>query len=926
MTLTADPPVERPGDWLPVASEPRLPGWRLAARLAWREVVRRKARTALVVLLIATPAAAMTLAAAVYRTNADSERLATVRGPADVVIDGQFAGADTLDGRSGMPTEAELAEAGVPEGSDVIGYLMMHAMVTPAEPPRESTVSVGDRLWVTFSDAPVGDPKWASLVQVVDGRAPTEDGEMLVGPDVATALGVEVGDSVSLERPSGTWTVVGIGRWTSDYWRQLMIVPGFDHDRVSPAERTYEVLLDLPEGTPRDEVAGTADRLGGTVAGELPFWERTDDPAELTLGWVLGAMAFLVFGIVVAAAFATSARKQLLTVGQLSANGASSRLVTRVLSWQGLWSGLLGGTVGAVLALASLPLLRETAQVRLFHSGVGWTVRPFDVVVVIATATGAGLLAALVPSRSLARTSVLSALAGRRPVKDVPRWLLPLGGGLLLGGTGLMTLALLAGRDHTDSTPFAIAAVLGGGAIAVGTCCVSPWVVQHFARLAPHVPLAGRLALRSLARSRGRSAAVISAIAVTVGLATAAVGAVEYAINDRLDGDGYLPRDTVVLRLEHERLVGALSPEQLAAFEEHAVDGLWPEFTVDIPPLSDVEVPDDVVDWIDEHLPGARIDPVEFAVAPGGEVTVTEGFWEGEGELVAVASDTTFRAGSWPDSAREQFEDVGWAELVPAVDETAATWPDEPWSPLTALAPPETIAAEGAPWGGMFATLIERDMAEQAGYDVVTLGAVITTPEPLTAEQRDQLSELYELLNPDVYHGPNSPFIEPGDEPAPDAATVPTAGPFEYWFVDYQWVDATSERDLWIARGLALAAAVVLTGIVVAIGLALTAADNKAERDVFAVVGARPSSLRRMAAWNAATMSLIGIAIGVPVGFLPAWFVVGATKESGRSLPFPWQFVGALVAIVPAVMLLTAWAGSAVAARWAGQPTPRRAD
>jgi len=223
----------------------------------------------------------------------------------------------------------------------------------------------------------------------------------------------------------------------------------------------------------------------------------------------------------------------------------------------------------------------------------------------------------------------------------------------------------------------------------------------------------------------------------------------------------------------------------------------------------------------------------------------------------------------------------------------------------------------------MFAALIDREVAEQAGYDVVTLGAVITTPEPLTAEQRDEMRELPELLNPDTYLGSGSPFIEPGDDPPADSPAVPPVG---YWFTDYQWVDANAERDLWVARGLALAAAVVLAGIVVAVGLALAAADNKAERDVFAVVGARPSSLRRMAAWNAATMSLIGILIGVPVGFLPAWFVVGATNDSTRDLPFPWLFVAALVAIVPLVMLLTAWAGSAVAARWGPQPTPRRVD
>lgn len=73
------------------------------------------------------------------------------------------------------------------------------------------------------------------------------------------------------------------------------------------------------------------------------------------------------------------------------------------------------------------------------------------------------------------------------------------------------------------------------------------------------------------------------------------------------------------------------------------------------------------------------------------------------------------------------------------------------------------------------------------------------------------------------------------------------------WRMTYEYVDYDGMRNLWITRIAAFGAALLLVGIVVAIGLALAAADNKAERNVFAIVGARPSSLRRMAASNAAT-------------------------------------------------------------------------
>ena len=70
-------------------------------------------------------------------------------------------------------------------------------------------------------------------------------------------------------------------------------------------------------------------------------------------------VALAIVGVVIAGAFAVGARRQLVTLGQLSANGADEHLLRRTLSFQGLWSGVLGGAAGVaggVVLLARVPL------------------------------------------------------------------------------------------------------------------------------------------------------------------------------------------------------------------------------------------------------------------------------------------------------------------------------------------------------------------------------------------------------------------------------------------------------------------------------------------------------------------------------------------------------------------------------------------
>jgi ABC-type antimicrobial peptide transport system permease subunit len=133
-----------------------------------------------------------------------------------------------------------------------------------------------------------------------------------------------------------------------------------------------------------------------------------------------------------------------------------------------------------------------------------------------------------------------------------------------------------------------------------------------------------------------------------------------------------------------------------------------------------------------------------------------------------------------------------------------------------------------------------------------------------------------------------------------------------------------------VARLVIVGGALVLSMLVVAIGLALAAAEGREERDTFVIVGAKPSSMRRQAAARAAVLALVGIGLGVPLGFVPTWVVDRVANDAGPSsagvpIGFPWLVVVTLVVVVPSAVAGVAWAGSALGQRFR-PPTPTRRD
>ena len=797
MTLVDDPPTTTVP---PPAREPvtrsAVPAWRFASRLARREVRRRPGRTILAALLIAVPVAAMTTGSIVARTNATDWSLDFQRdhGDTDIVLGVSTSTVASDD--DGSPALTPL-----PDGSTSREYLWTGTPVAASTGPGNDTVT-----YVQFGNMPFSDTDATAGIDITSGRAP-EPGEMLLGTDLAGRLGIGAGDQLTLTRPSGTWLVAGLGEIRGNYNEDPLIIPGFDTARISPEYRATTVLIDLPEGTPVDTIRRIAAERGGLTRYDDPYFGPDDLDTGMAWGFVAGVLALIAVGIIVAAAFATSARRQLVTIGQLTSNGASEAVVRRTLALQGSWTGVVGAIVGMTVGLVLLPLTRSLIARHIVHHEIrAFRFSVTDLVVIMITA-------------------VVAAIA------------------VTVGGaTAIASVAELVLRQDRNCCQ----AALPADAIVV-SASQSLTVASDSADLTDYGPLVG-------VEVRPSTMAAIAAIAP--------------------DGD--------------------VSPYSVATFDPAPFD---PSFDYNDPSGPMIATPA-LLDLLGvsaaDRTALAETGALQPRIADGNAVTSDGGGIANEAEDPMSASPTT------------EYRAEGGAITVPFVFGT---------DPLD------------HPWAGQL--LITEQAAADAGFTIVETGVIIRAGADLTTTQLDELAALQnELWGTSV-----DAFVEPGDPPRLDGSAQTGAPEGEYldmWYEDPRR-QSSSADDLWIARLVILGAALALSLLVVSIGLALAAAEDRDERDTFTIVGARPSSMRRQAAARAAVLALAGIGLGIPLGFAPTWVVdrvvnsgVEAMSRTG-AIEVPWLVVGALLVVIPSVAAGGAWTVSGVANRFR-PATPTRRD
>ncbi|MFI6640528.1 FtsX-like permease family protein [Streptomyces sp. NPDC050504] len=529
-----------------------LGGWRAALRIARRDALRAKGRSALVVAMIALPVLGVTAADVTYRSAEPTaaERLTAELGSADAKFSDAGMGAtpvEQLPDVSAVGTPGGKAPAREPEGDvDVEAAIPAGARhITRQSVP--ATVSTAHGVAGTeITELSTGDPMARGMIDLVEGEFPDAPGELAATGAFLESAGLKVGSKTEVRGLDRTFTITAsvelpdalakralyaepgavIAPWQQASTRDKNVLPpsadkrewlvkaagntGVTWADVLAANKTGVVVesRSVVLAPPPDSEVPLAARIGGGFG---------DDSTELGIAAVtIVAMAVLEVVLLAGPAFAVGARRSRRQLGLLGTCGGDRRHIRSVVLAGGLVLGTIGAVTGAVLGIGLTALLRPIIE--------GWTGKrfgtletpPLEIAAIAAIGLVTGVLAALVPAVVAARQSVLEALTGRKGVRHASRTLPTLGAAALALG---VTIALFGGTTGAGTL------VAGGSIIAeLGLLCCIPVIVGFLGRLGRRLPLVPRLALRDAARNRGRTApavaAVMAAVAGSVAIAT----------------------------------------------------------------------------------------------------------------------------------------------------------------------------------------------------------------------------------------------------------------------------------------------------------------------------------------------------------------------------------------------------------------------
>jgi putative ABC transport system permease protein len=832
-------------------------------RLARREVRRRPGRTLLVMLLVALPVCGMTMITVLVRTNNDSgaESFAREFGQADLV-------ANTLPAGAFLPGSGErvrVAKPGVVAGSNVLP--------TATFPPGTRVVkthdfvsgftglvsSTGVARLAHATDLDLNDPIAKGIVLLRSGRFPTGPGETLLSPSLARAFNVHVGDTLKLADPHWTEKVVGTGVLATNWTDGLIAVRGNELSNAGGQQSGMLELVDLP-GHPTDS----------QLAAYSNFQSRIDGYSQSTttkVNWILvaGIIALAIVGIVISGAFAVGARRQLVTLGQLSSNGADEHLLRRTLSLQGFLSGAIGSVVGFTVGVVALIALKHNLA-NMIHHDPGhliWSVR--DALAILVTGVITATVAAFIPARSAARVPVLAALAGRRPLGRIPKSLVPTGIALFAGGVFVLAL-VAAASGNGNGNGLAASAVFGGALVLSGACCASSAVVAGLGSVARRARGSMRVAIRSVVRSRARSAAVVMALAAM----NAGAIAIATGIDSHTGGAAatpFMPNDTLILSTGGDLSTPMRQFMPPTSAELAALHKILPDAT-----------------YTTRRAVAGTPDsgPIFGKVPSAGDLFVPP--------IATVTDPEVMRMLGMSARDRAALEKYGVITVVPVFDRhnhLASTVQVELGSPPKVMT--AAVARDsGRAMGDAEGFYITEAKARALGLPIDDAGVIVRNPTPFTNSQKASL-----LVEQALFQ----------NNPATQSAFI-------------AWEGASSSAvSPATAREIILGIVVFLTLCVLAMSLALSAAETRDERDILVSLGAKPSTMRAVSGWKSVALAVSGALLAIPTGFIPVWVVFHAVRRANDivHVAFPWFTILQLVVIAPIIAGIVAYIGSSIA-------------
>ncbi|MEV0576795.1 FtsX-like permease family protein [Streptomyces sp. NBC_01463] len=524
-------------------------GWRAALRIARRDAMRAKGRSALVVAMIALPVLGVTAADIAYRSvdSTEAEKLTARMGSADALFsdpglgplqqmpDGNMYDAAGKEAPDGEAPPVDMSTA-FPEGARAISILSVPASVTTAYGLTDADIT----------EVRTSDRMARGKIDLVEGAFPHGTDEMAATEPFLKSSGLHIGSRTTVNGAGRTYTITGVVEEPDDLKaKQLYADPGAviapwqaaaDRDRkvLPPNTGSTEWLV---EGSGTAGI-GWGDVLAANKAGalvvsrqvvldpppdsEIPMARTITDytprePVEVSTAAVtVVAMTVLEIVLLAGPAFAVGARRSRRQLGLVGTCGGDRRHIRAVVLSGGLVLGGIGAVTGVaaglLLTVAFRPLIEDWAGQR-FGSLL---LKPTELLVIAVLGLVTGLLAALAPAIVAARQSVLESLTGRRGVRRSSRVLPAIGSGALALGVAVAAYGGTTGNSTLVS---------GGSVVAeLGLLACIPVIVGLLGRLGRRLPLSPRMALRDAARNRGRTApavaAVMAAVAGSVAIAT----------------------------------------------------------------------------------------------------------------------------------------------------------------------------------------------------------------------------------------------------------------------------------------------------------------------------------------------------------------------------------------------------------------------
>ncbi|GAA1952599.1 hypothetical protein GCM10009798_09780 [Nocardioides panacihumi] len=872
--------------------------WRLALRLARRDLLKHRARAIIALVMVTLPVLAVVTADILIQTTtvSTSEGISRRLGT-DATAELEATSAPIQQGGDPLTswgsTGAELPHAAtLADVERVIG----HRASVPA--PQRSEVlaeTSHGREVVVAHQVDAAAPLARGLYRLESGRWPTSTDEVVVNQAVRDR-GVD-----------DTLTVVGHNGATTAY-----TIVGMFRDATT---RSTETVLGLPGAFPASSAASlgeagpawlvdgapitwsqvqqlnaigvlVTDRYLATHAGDYPDPNAVDrgvDNTTVQIAALIIVMALIEVVLLAGPAFAVGARKQQRSLALLVASGGTPTQSRRVILAGGVLLGVSSAVVGVVAGIGAAWLLQPLVQ-RFSGDWLG----PFDVpwphlAAVAAFGLVSALVACLVPAWIASRQNVVAVLAGRRgdakPVRAFPVL------GVVLFAIGvLMAVAGAHGRGDLLVAWSAVVCVLG-------MVLLVPVVVGLVARLAGRLPLPVRFAARDAVRHRTRTTPAVAAVAATV------AGVVALGISTSSDAkqnrETYQPRllmgDAVVTSMnDYSFDAGTTSP-----VDWDRVEALVRESAprASLTPVVGSEQAGPGAGWVDVEFmaPGASTDddwigPGSSGSALGTDILISDGALPrqleasvptagladalGAGRAVVFTSDRTRTALDKVEVQVQKSDDQGTV-----TDQHSATVP----ATLVYVDPNLAVPARA---------VLPSAVAERVGLHPETVALAVGGPHLSKAQEKDLDAALQDLSSPAGI------YVERGYQaPAADAIL--------------KWVLA------------ALGAILMLGGTLTATFLALS--DARPDLATLAAVGAAPRTRRGVGAAYTFVVGFVGAVLGMLVGFVPGIAVTypltansGATcgvsgcteLGAGPFIEIPWLMIAVVVVGLPILTAL----------------------